>query len=525
MSLEVPVSKAGLTQNGDEACRLLQGHDAPQNEEVPLLGIRLPVLRNFAGKKLRRIWQDRMSARCVDPQKGRSSRFCTAETAAGGEAAPFRDAGKDGMPERGLDSVPFRVWNEALTIKTMPNINDNFLKLQAGYLFPEIGRRVNAFAESHPEAAKRLIRCGIGDVTEPLPMAAIEAMHRAVDDLSTHERFHGYGPEQGYFWLREAIAKKAYQAHGVHVEVDEIYVSDGAKCDTGNILDIFGPGNKIAVPDPVYPVYVDTNVMAGNTGSSSLDGSYEGLVYLPCTPENNFVPQLPDEHVDLIYLCFPNNPTGAVASRNELLKWVEYARANRAIILYDSAYEAFIQDSSIPRSIFEIPGARDCAIEFRSFSKNAGFTGVRLGFTVIPKDLKSGDVSLHALWARRHGTKYNGAPYIVQRAGEAVYSAAGKAQLKEQVAYYMNNAQYILKGLQEAGFTVSGGVNAPYIWLKAPNGMTSWEFFDYLLENVNVVGTPGSGFGPSGEHYFRLTAFGSYENTVEAVDRLKKIQL
>lgn len=279
------------------------------------------------------------------------------------------------MPERGLDSVPFRVWNEALTIKTMPNINDNFLKLQAGYLFPEIGRRVNAFAESHPEAAKRLIRCGIGDVTEPLPMAAIEAMHQAVDDLSTHERFHGYGPEQGYFWLREAIAKKAYQVHGVHVEVDEIYVSDGAKCDTGNILDIFGTGNRIAVPDPVYPVYVDTNVMAGNTGSSCPDGSYEGLVYLPCTPENNFVPQLPDGHVDLIYLCFPNNPTGAVASRNELLKWVEYARANHAIILYDSAYEAFIQDSSIPRSIFEIPGARDCAIEFRSFSKQGGLQG------------------------------------------------------------------------------------------------------------------------------------------------------
>ncbi|XQU06059.1 LL-diaminopimelate aminotransferase [Akkermansia sp. JRP_AM1] len=273
----------------------------------------------------------------------------------------------------------------------MPNINDNFLKLQAGYLFPEIGRRVNAFAESHPEAAKRLIRCGIGDVTEPLPMAAIEAMHEAVDDLSTHERFHGYGPEQGYFWLREAIAKKAYQVHGVHVEVDEIYVSDGAKCDTGNILDIFGPGNRIAVPDPVYPVYVDTNVMAGNTGDSSADGSYEGLVYLPCTPENNFVPQLPDEHVDLIYLCFPNNPTGAVASRNELLKWVEYARANHAIILYDSAYEAFIQDSAVPKSIFEIPGARDCAIEFRSFSKQGGFTGVRCGYVVIPKELHGHD--------------------------------------------------------------------------------------------------------------------------------------
>ena len=354
-------------------------------------------------------------------------------------------------------------------------------------------------------------------------MAAIEAMHRAVDDLSTHERFHGYGPEQGYFWLREAIAKKAYQAHGVHVEVDEIYVSDGAKCDTGNILDIFGPGNRIAVPDPVYPVYVDTNVMAGNTGSSSPDGSYEGLVYLPCTPENNFVPQLPDEHVDLIYLCFPNNPTGAVASRNELLKWVEYARANRAIILYDSAYEAFIQDSSIPRSIFEIPGARDCAIEFRSFSKKAGFTGVRLGYTIIPKDLKSGDVMLHSLWARRHGTKFNGAPYIVQRAGEAVYSPEGKAQLKEQVAYYMKNSKVIYDGLKGAGYTVSGGVNAPYIWLKTPGNMTSWEFFDHLLADANVVGTPGSGFGPSGEGYFRLTAFGTYENTVEAVERIKKL--
>ena len=430
------------------------------------------------------------------------------------------------MPERGLDSVPFRVWNEALTIKTMPNINDNFLKLQAGYLFPEIGRRVNAFAESHPEAAKRLIRCGIGDVTEPLPMAAIEAMHRAVDDLSTHERFHGYGPEQGYFWLREAIAKKAYQAHGVHVEVDEIYVSDGAKCDTGNILDIFGPGNRIAVPDPVYPVYVDTNVMAGNTGSSSPDGSYEGLVYLPCTPENNFVPQLPDEHVDLIYLCFPNNPTGAVASRNELLKWVEYARANRAIILYDSAYEAFIQDSSIPRSIFEIPGARDCAIEFRSFSKNAGFTGVRCGYTVVPKELTAATlegkrIPLNRLWNRRQCTKFNGTSYITQRAAEAIYTPEGKRQIKETIGYYMNNARTMKEGLEMAGLKVYGGVNAPYIWLKTPNGVSSWKFFEQMLYEANVVGTPGVGFGPSGEGYIRLTAFGTHEDCVEAMRRIR----
>ena len=427
------------------------------------------------------------------------------------------------MPERGLDSFPWRVWNETLTIKTMPNINDNFLKLQAGYLFPEIGRRVNAFAESHPEAAKRLIRCGIGDVTEPLPMAAIEAMHEAVDDLSTHERFHGYGPEQGYFWLREAIAKKAYQVHGVHVEVDEIYVSDGAKCDTGNILDIFGPGNRIAVPDPVYPVYVDTNVMAGNTGDSSADGSYEGLVYLPCTPENNFVPQLPDEHVDLIYLCFPNNPTGATITKAQLQEWVDYANRTGSVIIYDAAYEAYISEKDIPHSIYECEGARTCAIERHSFSKNAGFTGVRLGYTVIPKELTCGGVALHGLWARRHGTKYNGAPYIVQRAGEAVYSPEGKQQLKEQVAYYMQNAAYIREELADAGYTVSGGVNAPYIWLKTTNGMTSWEFFDYLLERANVVGTPGSGFGPSGEGSFRLTAFGSHENTKEAVRRIKAL--
>ena len=390
------------------------------------------------------------------------------------------------MPERGLDSVPFRVWNEALTIKTMPNINDNFLKLQAGYLFPEIGRRVNAFAESHPEAAKRLIRCGIGDVTEPLPMAAIEAMHQAVDDLSTHERFHGYGPEQGYFWLREAIAKKA------------------------------------------YPVYVDTNVMAGNTGSSSPDGSYEGLVYLPCTPENNFVPQLPDEHVDLIYLCFPNNPTGAVASRNELLKWVEYARANRAIILYDSAYEAFIQDSSIPRSIFEIPGARDCAIEFRSFSKQGGFTGVRCGYVVIPRELHGYDsegnkVSISRLWSRRTSTKFNGASYIVQRGAAALFTMEGMAQTAALISHYLGNASLLLNACRQAGMRVWGGENAPYVWVQCPDGLDSWQMFDKMLHEANVVITPGSGFGSRGEGFFRISAFNSRENVDEVCRRIHSL--
>ena len=390
--------------------------------------------------------------------------------------------------------------------------NKNYDNLEQSYLFSTIARKVREYSEAHPEAD--IIRLGIGDVTRPLVPAVIDALHAAVEDQAKQETFHGYGDEQGYGFLHEALVGY-YKSHGVELATNEIFISDGAKSDLGNILDIFGTDNTVLVPDPVYPVYVDTNVMAGRK-----------IVFADANEANGFLP-LPDESVqcDIIYICSPNNPTGAMVSKAELQKWVDYANKVGAIILYDAAYEAYISEKDIPHSIYECEGARTCAIEMRSFSKNAGFTGMRLGFTVIPKDIKSGDVTLHSLWARRHGTKYNGAPYIIQRAGEAVYSPEGKAQLKEQVAYYMNNAQYILKGLQEAGFTVSGGVNAPYIWLKAPNGMTSWEFFDYLLENVNVVGTPGSGFGPSGEHYFRLTAFGSYENTVEAVDRLKKIQL
>ena len=406
----------------------------------------------------------------------------------------------------------------------MFKVNDNYLKLPGSYLFSTIGKKVSAYSAAHPD--KKIIRLGIGDVTQPLAPAIIDALHGAVDEMGKAETFHGYAPDLGYEFLRNAIAENDYKARGCDIAPDEIFVSDGAKCDCGNIQEIFSLDNKIAVCDPVYPVYVDSNVMAGRTGTyDPKSETWSDVSYMPCLAENGFAPELPKETPDLIYLCFPNNPTGAAITKAQLQEWVDYANKVGAVILYDAAYEAYISEPDVPHSIYECEGARTCAIEFRSFSKNAGFTGVRLGFTVIPKDLKSGDVSLHALWARRHGTKYNGAPYIVQRAGEAVYSAAGKAQLKEQVAYYMNNAQYILKGLQEAGFTVSGGVNAPYIWLKAPNGMTSWEFFDYLLENVNVVGTPGSGFGPSGEHYFRLTAFGSYENTVEAVDRLKKIQL
>ena len=407
----------------------------------------------------------------------------------------------------------------------MAIINNHFLKLQAGYLFPEINRRVNAFIQAHPEAAPRLIRCGIGDVTEPLPQAAIEAMHQAVDDLATHERFHGYGPEQGYFWLREAIAKKAYQVHGIHVEVDEIFVSDGAKCDTGNILDIFGRGNRIAVPDPVYPVYVDTNVMAGNTGEAREDGSYEGLVYLPCTPENNFVPDLPQEHVDLIYLCFPNNPTGAVASRMELLKWVEYARANHAIILYDSAYEAFIQDPDVPRSIFEIPGARDCAIEFRSFSKQGGFTGVRCGYVVIPKELNGHDaggnrVPISQLWSRRTSTKFNGASYIVQRGAAALFTLEGMAQTDVLISHYLGNASLLLNACRQAGMRVWGGENAPYVWAACPDGLDSWGLFDKMLTEANIVITPGSGFGSKGEGFFRISAFNSRENVEEVCRRI-----
>ena len=406
----------------------------------------------------------------------------------------------------------------------MVKANDNYLKLPGSYLFSTIGKKVREYSAANPDA--KIIRLGIGDVTQPLAPAIIEALHGAVDEMSVRETFKGYAPDLGYEFLRNAIAENDYKARGCDISADEIFVSDGAKCDCSNIQEIFSLDNKIAVCDPVYPVYVDSNVMAGRTGTYDVKSeTWSDVIYMPCTAENNFAPQLPKETPDLIYLCFPNNPTGSTINKTQLQEWVDYANKVGAIILYDAAYEAYISEADVPHSIYECEGARTCAIELRSFSKNAGFTGVRLGFTVIPKELKAGDVNLHALWARRHGTKYNGAPYIIQKAGEAVYSEAGKAQLKQQVAYYMNNAKYIYDGLKSAGFTVSGGVNAPYIWLKAPNNMTSWEFFDYLLTQVNVVGTPGSGFGPSGEHYFRLTAFGTYENTVEAVDRIKKINL
>ena len=404
----------------------------------------------------------------------------------------------------------------------MFKINDNYLKLPGSYLFSTIGKKVNDYAEANH--AKRIIRLGIGDVTQPLAPAVISALHGAVDEMGKAETFKGYAPDLGYEFLRNAIAKNDYADRGCDIAADEIFVSDGAKCDSGNIQEIFSTDNKIAVCDPVYPVYVDTNVMAGRTGTyDSVSETWSDVIYMPCTADNDFAPELPGKEPDLIYLCFPNNPTGSTVKKAQLQEWVDYANRVGAVIIYDAAYEAYISQPDVPHSIYECQGARTCAIELHSFSKNAGFTGVRLGYTVIPKDLKCGDVTLHSLWARRHGTKYNGAPYIVQRAGEAVYSPEGKAQLREQVAYYMKNAAYILNGLREAGYTVSGGVNAPYIWLKAPGGITSWEFFDYLLERANVVGTPGSGFGPSGETYFRLTAFGSYENTVEAVERIKAL--
>ncbi len=404
----------------------------------------------------------------------------------------------------------------------MFKVNENYLKLPGSYLFSTIGKKVNAFVQDNPE--KKIIRLGIGDVTQPLAPAIIQAFHTAVDEMADAKTFRGYAPDLGYEFLRNAIRENDYIARGCQIEADEIFVSDGAKCDSGNIQEIFSQDNKIAVCDPVYPVYVDTNVMAGRTGTyDSRKETWSNIIYMPCTAENNFAPELPKETPDLIYLCFPNNPTGSTITKKQLQEWVDYANKVGAVIIYDAAYEAYISEEDVPHTIYECEGARTCAIELRSFSKNAGFTGVRLGFTVIPKELKAGEVSLHSLWARRHGTKYNGAPYIVQRAGEAVYSDAGKVQLKQQVDYYMNNAKYIYDGLKSAGYTVSGGVNAPYIWLKAPNKMTSWEFFDYLLEKANVVGTPGSGFGPSGETYFRLTAFGSYENTMEAMERIKKL--
>lgn len=404
----------------------------------------------------------------------------------------------------------------------MFKINDNYLKLPGSYLFSTIGKKVNAYAAAHPD--KRIIRLGIGDVTQPLVPAVISALHGAVDEMGDAATFRGYAPDLGYDFLRNAIAGNDYKARGCDISPDEIFISDGAKCDSGNIQEIFSLDNRIAVCDPVYPVYVDTNVMAGRTGTYDPQGeTWSNVIYIPCTAENDFTPELPRETPDIIYLCFPNNPTGSAITKGQLQEWVDYANKVGAVIIYDAAYEAYISREEVPHSIYECQGARTCAIELRSFSKKAGFTGVRLGFTVIPRELKAGEVSLHSLWARRHGTKYNGAPYIVQRAGEAVYSQEGKVQLEQQIAYYMRNAAYIYQGLKDAGYTVSGGVDAPYIWLKAPKGMSSWEFFDYLLENANVVGTPGSGFGPSGETYFRLTAFGSYENTVEAVDRIKAL--
>lgn len=404
----------------------------------------------------------------------------------------------------------------------MFKVNEDYLKLPGSYLFSTIGKKVAAYQEANPD--KSIIRLGIGDVTQPLAPAIIEALHGAVEEMAHAETFHGYAPDLGYEFLRSAMAKNDYQARGCDIQADEIFISDGAKCDSGNIQEIFAKDNKIAVCDPVYPVYVDTNVMAGRTGTyDPATETWSDVIYMPCTKETNFAPELPKERPDIIYLCFPNNPTGSTITKDELQKWVDYANKEGAVIIYDAAYEAYISEENVPHTIYECEGARTCAIELRSFSKNAGFTGVRLGATVIPKDIKSKDVTLHSLWARRHGTKYNGAPYIVQKAGEAVYSEAGKVQLKEQVAYYMNNAKVIYQGLKEAGYNVSGGVNAPYIWLETPKGMTSWQFFDHLLENVGVVGTPGSGFGPSGEGYFRLTAFGSYENTVAAIDRIKKM--
>lgn len=405
----------------------------------------------------------------------------------------------------------------------MARINDNYLKLKAGYLFPEIARRVNAFAEANPDA--KIIRLGIGDVTEPLPEACRLAMIKAVEDMGDRASFKGYGPEQGYSWLREKIAQHDFQSRGCDIDADEIFISDGSKCDTGNILDIFGDDNTIAVTDPVYPVYVDTNVMAGNTGIANEKGEFGGLVYLPITAENNFTANLPSEKVDLIYLCFPNNPTGAVATKEHLQAWVEYAKANGSIIFFDAAYEAYITDSNIPHSIYEIPGAKDCAIEFRSFSKTAGFTGTRCAFTVVPKNLtaKAADgsnVELWKLWNRRQSTKFNGVSYIVQRGAEAVYSEAGQTQVKSVISFYLENAKIIREKLTAAGLKVYGGVNAPYVWVQTPNGLSSWDFFDKLLHICNVVGTPGSGFGAAGEGYFRISAFNSRENVEEAMRRI-----
>lgn len=407
----------------------------------------------------------------------------------------------------------------------MARLNDNYLKLKAGYLFPEIGRRVKVFSEANPEA--KIIRLGIGDVTQPLAPAVLKAFHDGVDDLAKADDFKGYGPEQGYEFLIDALIEKAYKPLGVDLKKSEIFISDGSKCDCANILDIFALDNKVAICDPVYPVYNDTNVMVGRTGEADDKGYYEGLTYLACTEDNHFTPAIPEEKVDIVYLCYPNNPTGAVATREDLKKWVDYALANDAVIFFDAAYEAFITEPGIPHSIYEIEGAKRCAIEFRSFSKTAGFTGVRCALTVVPEELmaETGNgekSSLNKLWNRRQSTKFNGVSYPVQKAAAAVYSEEGWTQVKETIDYYMENARLIREGLEAAGLTVYGGVNAPYIWLKTPNDMSSWDFFDKLLSECHVVGTPGSGFGPSGEGFYRLSAFGGRENVLEAIDRIKK---
>lgn len=408
----------------------------------------------------------------------------------------------------------------------MSYINENFLNLQESYLFSTIAKKVSKYVENNPN--KNIIKLGIGDVTRPIVPACVEAMHKAIVQMGTANGFKGYGPEQGYEFLREAIVENDYRRRGIDIKKDEIFISDGAKCDCGNIVDIFSEDNKVAITDPVYPVYLDTNVMSGRSGKFDAKSSkYENIVYLSVTEENDFKPELPKEKVDMIYLCFPNNPTGTVLSKEELKKWVDYASKNNSIILYDSAYEAFITEKNIPHSIYEIEGAKDVAIEFKSFSKNAGFTGVRCAYVVIPKQLKGfskdgKEYEINKLWNRRTCTKFNGVSYIVQRGAEATFSERGKEEIKENINYYMENAKIIKQGLEEAGFKVYGGVNSPYVWLKVPKNISSWEFFDKLLEEVNIVGTPGSGFGPSGEGYFRLTAFGTRENTIEAMKRIKK---
>lgn len=398
----------------------------------------------------------------------------------------------------------------------MYKINPHYAKLQGSYLFSAVAQKQHAFSEAHPD--REVIRLSIGDVTQPLAPAVIAALHDAVDEMAHAETFHGYAPDLGYSFLREAVVENDYRPRGCEVYPDEVFISDGAKCDVGNIQELFVPESKIAVCDPVYPVYVDSNVMAGRTGACDpATGKFEGVIYMPCTKENDFKPEIPDEIPDLIYLCFPNNPIGTVLTKDELQVWVDYAKSVGAVILFDAAYEAFIEDPEIPHSIYECEGARDCAIEFRSYSKTAGFTGVRLAYTVIPKNM----ADLHDMWARRHGTKYNGAPYIIQKAAMALYTPEGKRQIMDTIAYYKRNAKIIYDGMTEAGYRAVGGINSPYIWVEVPEGMTSWGFFDKLLNETAVVCTPGSGFGPSGEGYIRLTAFGDHEKTIEAVERIK----